>query len=176
MAFYKLDGFSVSTPASGMFWVAPNAVLLGKVKLEEEASVWFGAVLRGDNELITVGARSNVQDGSVLHTDPGFPLVIGPDCTIGHMVMLHGCTIGKGSLIGIGSVILNGANIGEECVVGANTLIPEGKQIPARSMVVGSPGKIVRQLSDEEVVRFGGAARRYVVNWKRYVSGLKPEI
>src|SRR6476646_1017916 len=135
MPLYKFDGIGVSTPANGVFWVAPNAVLLGKVKLEEDASVWFGAVLRGDNELITVGPRSNVQDGSVLHTDPGFPLTIG-----------------------------------EECVIGAGALIPEGKDIPARSMVVGSPGKVVRQLSDEEVQRFGGAARRYVANWKRFAT------
>jgi carbonic anhydrase/acetyltransferase-like protein (isoleucine patch superfamily) len=175
MTLYNLDGVGVTTPASGKFWVAPNAVLLGKVKLEDEASVWFGAVLRGDNEVITVGERSNVQDGSVLHTDPGFPLTIGPDCTIGHMVMLHGCTIGRGSLIGIGSIILNGARIGEECVIGANTLIPEGKEIPPRSLVMGSPGKVVRQLSDEDARRFGGAARRYVANWKRYASGLTPQ-
>jgi carbonic anhydrase/acetyltransferase-like protein (isoleucine patch superfamily) len=172
MPLYKLNGVGVTTPENGAFWVAPNAVVLGKVKLEEDASVWFGAVLRGDNELITVGARSNVQDGSVLHTDPGFPLMIGEDCTIGHMAMLHGCTIGRGSLIGIGSIIMNGAKIGEGCVVGAGTLIPEGKDIPPRSMVLGSPGKVVRQLSDEEVQRFGGAARRYVANWKRFATGL----
>jgi carbonic anhydrase/acetyltransferase-like protein (isoleucine patch superfamily) len=175
MTLYNLDGVGVTTPASGKFWVAPNAVLLGKVKLEDEASVWFGAVLRGDNELITVGERSNVQEGCVLHTDPGFPLTIEADCTIGHMVMLHGCTIGRGSLIGIGSIILNGARIGEECVIGANTLIPEGKEIPPRSLVMGSPGKVVRQLSDEDARRFGGAARRYVANWKRYASGLTPQ-
>lgn len=169
---YQLDGIDVETPPSGAFWVAPTAALIGRVKLEDDASVWFGAVLRGDNELITVGKRSNVQDGSVLHTDPGFPLTIGADCTVGHMVMLHGCSIGRGSLIGIGSIILNGAKIGEECVVGANTLIPEGKEIPARSMVMGSPGKVVRQLSDAEVERFGGAARRYVANWKRYAAGM----
>ena len=168
----QLDGIDVETPPNGAFWVAPSAVLIGRVKLEEEASVWFGAILRGDNELITVGARSNVQDGSVLHTDPGFALTIAPDCTVGHMVMLHGCTIGRGSLIGIGSIILNGAKIGEECVIGANTLIPEGKEIPPRSMVMGSPGKVVRQLSDAEVERFGGAARRYVANWKRYKASL----
>ncbi|NOT70528.1 MAG: gamma carbonic anhydrase family protein [Hyphomicrobium sp.] len=175
MALYELDGARVSTPESGRFWVAPDAVLLGKVCLEEDASVWFGAVLRGDNELITVGARSNVQDGSVLHTDPGFPLTIGSDCTIGHMVMLHGCTIGRGSLIGIGSIILNGAKIGEECLIGANTLIGEGKDIPPRSMVIGSPGKIIRQLTDEDVQRFGKGAGRYVNNWQRYASGLKPQ-
>jgi carbonic anhydrase/acetyltransferase-like protein (isoleucine patch superfamily) len=175
MALYNLDGVAVATPAGGEFWVAPNAVVLGKVKLERDASVWFGAVLRGDNELITVGERSNVQDGSVLHTDPGFPLTIGPDCTIGHMVMLHGCTIGRGSLVGIGSIILNGAKIGEECVIGANSLIPAGKEIPPRSLVMGSPGKIVRTLSDTDVLRFGGAARRYVANWKRFAAGLRPQ-
>jgi carbonic anhydrase/acetyltransferase-like protein (isoleucine patch superfamily) len=175
MPLYKFDGIGVSTPASGAFWVAPNAVLLGKVKLGEDASVWFSAVLRGDNELITVGARSNVQDGCVLHTDPGFPLTIAEDCTIGHMAMLHGCTIGRGSLIGIGSIILNGAEIGEECVIGAGALIPEGKIIPPRSMVLGSPGKVVRQLSDEEAHRFGDGARRYVDKWKHYADGLKPQ-
>jgi carbonic anhydrase/acetyltransferase-like protein (isoleucine patch superfamily) len=150
-------------------------VLLGKVKLEHQSSVWFGAVLRGDNELITVGEGSNVQDGSVLHTDPGFPLTIGADCTVGHMVMLHGCTIGRSSLIGIGSIILNGTSIGEECVIGANTLIPEGKTIPPRSMVMGSPGKVVRQLSDDDVARFAGAAKRYVANWKRYAAGFQEQ-
>jgi len=173
MTLYNLDGVDVATPASGAFWVAPNAVLLGKVKLEDDASVWFGAVLRGDNEWITVGERSNVQDGCVLHTDPGFPLTIGADCTIGHMVMLHGCTIGRGSLIGIGSVILNGAKIGEECVIGANTLIPENKEIPPRSMVMGSPGKIIRQINDEDAARFQKGAKRYVANWKRFAAGLK---
>ncbi|MBS0233600.1 MAG: gamma carbonic anhydrase family protein [Proteobacteria bacterium] len=175
MPLYTLDGEGVVTPPLGAFWVAPNAIVLGKVKLDEDASVWFGAVLRGDNELITVGARSNVQDGSVLHTDPGFPLTIGEDCTIGHMVMLHGCTIGRRSLIGIGSIIMNGANIGEECVIAAGALITEGKEIPPRSMVMGSPGKVVRQLSDEEVERFGRAAGRYVANWKRYANGLSPQ-
>lgn len=175
MPLYELDGVKVETPSSGRFWVAPNAVLLGKVRLEDDASVWFGAVLRGDNQLITVGERSNVQDGCVLHTDPGFPLTIGADCTIGHMVMLHGCTIGRGSLIGIGSIILNGAKIGEECLIGANTLIAEGKEIPPRSMVLGSPGKIVRQLSDDDVKRFGGAAGRYVTNARRYAAGFKPQ-
>jgi carbonic anhydrase/acetyltransferase-like protein (isoleucine patch superfamily) len=172
MTVYTLDGQPVSTPDSGRFWIAPNAVVLGRVRLEDDASVWFSAVLRGDNELITVGARSNVQDGSVLHTDPGFPLTIAEDCTIGHMAMLHGCTIGRGSLIGIGSIILNGVTIGEHCVVGANTLIPEGKTIPPRSMVMGSPGKVVRTLTDAEITRFGGAAGRYVANWQRYQSGL----
>jgi carbonic anhydrase/acetyltransferase-like protein (isoleucine patch superfamily) len=172
MSLYTLDGLRVVTPGEGRCWVAPNAVLIGKVELCEDASVWFGAVLRGDNERIRVGARSNVQDGCVLHTDPGFPLEIEADCTIGHMVMLHGCTIGRGSLIGIGSIILNGAKIGEECLIGANTLIAEGKEIPPRSMVLGSPGKVVRQFTDDEAAQFGMGAQRYVANWKRYTQGL----
>ena len=175
MPFYDLDGESVSTPEDQSFWVAPNAVLIGKIILEQDSSVWFGAVLRGDNELIRVGQRSNVQDGCVLHTDPGFPLTIEEGCTIGHMVMLHGCQIGKRSLIGIGSILLNGAKIGEECLIGANTLIPENKVIPARSMVLGSPGKIIRQLTDEDVARFTKGADRYVANAKRYRQGLKPQ-
>jgi carbonic anhydrase/acetyltransferase-like protein (isoleucine patch superfamily) len=176
MSLYELDGQRVSTPGEGRCWVAPTAVLIGQVILEEDASVWFGTVVRGDNEPIRIGARSNVQEGCVMHTDPGFPLTVGPDCTIGHMVMLHGCTIGRGSLIGIGSIILNGAKIGEECLVGANTLVAEGKEIPPRSMVLGSPGKIIRQLTDEDVKRFGGAAGRYVANWKRFAAGLKPQV
>lgn len=173
MALYDLDGVTPTTPDEGRFWIAPNAVVLGRVKLEDGASVWFNAVVRGDNELITIGERANVQDGCVLHTDPGFPLTIGADCTIGHLVMLHGCTIGARSLIGIGSIILNGANIGEECLVGANTLIPEGKSFPPRSMILGSPGKIVRELSNDDVTRFSAGAQRYVQNWKRFALGLK---
>jgi carbonic anhydrase/acetyltransferase-like protein (isoleucine patch superfamily) len=172
MTLYALGDVRVRAPSSGRYWVAPNAVVLGNVEIGEDASVWFGTTIRGDNEPIRLGARSNIQDGCVLHTDPGFPMTIGEDCTIGHMVMLHGCTIGRGSLIGIGSIILNGARIGEECLIGANTLIAEGKEIPPRSMVLGSPGKIVRQLSDDDVKRFGGAAGRYVENWQRFKSGL----
>jgi carbonic anhydrase/acetyltransferase-like protein (isoleucine patch superfamily) len=172
---YRLGEARVHTPGDGRAWVAPNAVALGKVELCQDASVWFGAVLRGDNELIKVGARSNVQDGCVLHTDPGFPLTIGEDCTIGHMVMLHGCTIGDGSLIGIGSIVLNGAKIGVGSLVGANTLITEGKEFPPRSMILGSPGKVVRELSLEECERLKGSAGRYVANWKRYAAGLSPQ-
>ncbi|MGL4396738.1 MAG: gamma carbonic anhydrase family protein [Hyphomicrobium sp.] len=172
MTFYALNGVRVETPGENRFWVAPNAVVIGHVKFEDDASVWFGAVVRGDNELITIGQGSNVQDGCVLHTDPGFPLTIGAGCTVGHMVMLHGCTIGARSLIGIGAVILNGAVIGEECVIGAKALIPEGKVIPPRSLVMGAPGKVVRQLTDEDVARFTGGAARYVANWKRYAGGM----
>jgi carbonic anhydrase/acetyltransferase-like protein (isoleucine patch superfamily) len=175
MSLYKLGDDHVITPSSGRFWTAPNAVLLGKVELCDDASVWFNAVLRGDNELIRVGARSNVQDGCVLHTDPGFALDIGEDCTIGHLVMLHGCTIGNGCLIGIGSVILNGAKIGAGSLIGANSLITEGKVIPPNSMVMGSPGKVVRTLTDEESVRLKGSAGRYVANWQRYKAGFKAQ-
>jgi len=174
MALYDLEGVSPKLPADGRYWIAPNAVVLGNVTLEDEASVWFGAVLRGDNEPIVIGARSNIQDGCILHTDPGFPLTVSADCTVGHMVMLHGCSIGARTLVGIGSIILNGARIGEECLIGANTLIAEGKEIPPRSMVLGSPGKIIRQLSDEDVARFSAGSTRYVANWKRYARGLKP--
>src|SRR5262245_23941379 len=175
MPLYELDGTRVTTPGDGRFWVAPTAVLIGKVILEEDASVWFGSVLRGDNEPIRVGARSNIQEGCVLHTDPGFPLTIAEGCTIGHMVMLHGCTVGRGSLVGIGSIVLNGARIGEECLIGANTLIPEGKVFPSRSMVLGSPGKVVRELTDADIARFAGAAGRYVKNWPRYAAGPHPD-
>jgi carbonic anhydrase/acetyltransferase-like protein (isoleucine patch superfamily) len=175
MPLYELDGVRVRTAGEGRCWVAPNAVVMGNVEIEEDASVWFGAIIRGDSELIRIGRGSNVQEACVLHTDPGFPMTIGPDCTIGHMAMLHGCTIDRGSLIGIGSILLNGARIGEECLIGANTLIPEGKKIPARSMVLGSPGKVVRELSDEDVARFSGIAGRYVENWKRFAAGLKAQ-
>ncbi|MCH9764574.1 MAG: gamma carbonic anhydrase family protein [Alphaproteobacteria bacterium] len=175
MPLYEFEGTSVSTPESGRFYVAPNACLMGNVILEDESSIWFGTVLRGDIEPIRIGKRSNVQDGCVLHTDAGFPLTIEEGCTIGHMVMLHGCTIGRRSLIGIGSIVLNGAKIGEECLIGANSLIAEGKQIPPRSLVMGSPGKIIRQLTDEDVAHFTQGADRYVKNGERFRAGLKPQ-
>lgn len=175
MPCYALNGVQVRTPDSGRFWIAPTAVVLGNVVLEEDASVWFGTSIRGDNEEIRIGARSNIQEGCVLHTDPGFPMTIGPDVTVGHMVMLHGCTIGARALIGIGSIILNGAEIGEGTLIGANTLIPEGKKIPPRSMVLGSPGRVVRELSEADVERFSAAAGRYVENWQRFKTGLQPQ-
>ena len=134
-------------------WVAANATLIGRVVLCEGSNVWYGAVLRADNEPIVIGARTNIQDLSVLHTDPGFPLNIGPDCTIGHQAMLHGCTVGEGTMIGIGAIVLNGARIGRHCLIGAGALVPEGAEIPDRSLVVGLPGKVKRELSDEEVSR-----------------------
>jgi carbonic anhydrase/acetyltransferase-like protein (isoleucine patch superfamily) len=173
MALYALGEHEVQLPASGRYWVAPGAVVIGRVTLGEDASVWFNTVIRGENDTITIGARSNIQDGSVLHVDPGFPMVIGEDCTIGHLVMLHGCTIGARSLVGIGSIIMNSAIIGEESLVGANTLIPEGKVFPPRSMILGAPGKVVRTLTDADVARFSGAAGRYVENWQRFKAALK---
>jgi carbonic anhydrase/acetyltransferase-like protein (isoleucine patch superfamily) len=173
MTLYKLDDVTVVTPSSGNYWVAPSAAVIGLVELAENASVWFGAVLRGDTEKIYVGMRSNVQDNCVLHTDPGFALTIEEDCTVGHSVILHGCQIGARSLIGMGSVILNGAVIGEECLIGANTLIPEGKIIPPRSMVLGSPGRVVRQLSDDDAAKFIASAERYVARWKRFGASLE---
>ena len=168
---YTLDGIVPET-ASDQYWVAPTAVLIGKVRLEVDASVWWGAVLRGDNELITVGRGSNVQDGCVCHTDPGFPLVIGADVTVGHLAMLHGCTIGEGTLIGIGAIILNGAKIGRNCLIGAKALIAEGKVIPDNSLVMGMPGKIVGEVRPEQAERMRLGTERYVANWQRYAAGL----
>lgn len=154
-------------------WVAPNATVIGDVRLGANASIWWNATLRGDNDPIEIGANSNIQDGSVLHTDEGVPMRIGANVTVGHLVMLHGCTIGDGSLIGIGSVILNRAVIGKNSIVGANTLIPEGKVFPERSLIVGSPGKVVRELSDEEVGKLQKSAGHYVANAARYRSDLQ---
>ena len=170
----SLGNRSVELHGGGHF-VAANATVIGSVVLEDQCSVWFNAVIRGDNELITLGARSNVQDGSILHTDEGFPLSIGPEVTVGHMVMLHGCTVGEGSLIGIKAVILNGAVIGRECLVGANTLVIEGKKIPDRSLVLGSPGKVMRSLTDEEVARQRWIAGHYVENARRYLRELRAD-
>ena len=153
-------------------YIAPNATVIGTVVLEDEASMWFNTVARGDNETIVIGPRTNIQDGSVLHADAGVPLTIGPEVSVGHLVMLHGCTIGEGSLIGIQSVILNHAVIGRDCLIGACTLIPEGKHIPDRSLVMGTPGKVVRSLTDEEVARSRWIAAHYVENARRYLAHL----
>ena len=149
-------------------WAASNAVLIGKVILEKNSNVWFNVVLRGDIEPITIGECSNVQDGSVFHTDPGCPVTLGKNVTVGHMVMLHGCEIDSDTLIGIGSTILNKTKIGKNCIIGANTLIPENKIIPDRSLVLGSPGKVIRQVTDKEVEEIKENAQHYVENYKRY--------
>ena len=149
-------------------WVAPNAIIIGKVKLEKNSSIWFNAVLRGDIEKIVIGENSNIQDGSVLHTDPGYPLTVGKGVTVGHMVMLHGCEISNDTLIGIGSTILNKAKIGKNCIIGANTLVTENKVIPDNSLVLGSPGKVIRKVTDDEIKVICENAEHYVENSKRY--------
>jgi carbonic anhydrase/acetyltransferase-like protein (isoleucine patch superfamily) len=173
MPLYELDGIAPALPADGACWVAPDAVLIGKVRLDTDASVWWGSVLRGDNELIHVGEASNVQDHCVLHTDMGFPLTIGPRCTIGHCAMLHGCTIGENSLVGIGAIILNGTRVGKNCIIGAHTLLPEGKEVPDNSLVVGSPGRVVRQLGDKDAQLLARLSSHYVQNWQFYSRNLK---
>ncbi len=158
--------------AEGDYYVADSATVLGNVLLKAGSSVWFNAVLRGDNELITIGVGSNVQDGSILHTDPGFPLTLGTNVTVGHKVMLHGCIIGDNTLVGINSVILNGARIGKNCLIGANALITEGKHIPDNSMVLGSPGKVVKTLNEEQIAFLSAAAKGYVANARRFSTDL----
>jgi carbonic anhydrase/acetyltransferase-like protein (isoleucine patch superfamily) len=174
MTVYTLGDAKPDLPGAGNYWIAPSATVLGRVRLLKDASVWFAATVRGDNEWITIGEGSNVQDGSVLHTDPGAPLTIGKGVTIGHMVMLHGCTIGDGSLVGIGSIILNRTRIGKNCLIGANTLITEGKDIPDNSVVMGAPGKVVRQTDDALRAMLKYSAEHYVENWKRYASDMRP--
>jgi carbonic anhydrase/acetyltransferase-like protein (isoleucine patch superfamily) len=174
MSVYNLGNVTPELPNDDEYWIAPNAAVIGRVILKKNASVWFGATLRGDNDPIIVGENSNIQDGSVLHTDPGSPLTIGDNVTVGHMVMLHGCTIGDNSLIGIGSIVLEGAKIGRNCLIGANSLVGEGKEIPDNSLVLGSPGKVVRELTPEQTQRMSHGAAGYVRNWRRFRRELKP--
>jgi len=171
---YELDGIRPELPEEGRYWVAPNASVIGKVRLKTDTSVWFGAVLRGDNEWIELGERSQIQDNATLHTDPGFPMTIGPDCVIGHNVILHGCIIGANSLIGMGAILLNGARIGENSLVGAGALVTEGKTFPAGSLIVGAPARAIRTLDAAEIKRIAGAADGYVRRSKQYAKGLKP--
>ena len=172
MPLYALDDIAPELAIES--WVAPTAVLIGKVRLETLASIWFGAVLRGDNEPIHVGEGSNIQENSVLHTDPGFPLTIGKNCTIGHKAMLHGCIIGDNSLIGMGATILNGTKIGRNCLIGAGALIGEGKEIPDNSLVMGMPGKVVRELTPEAIQGLTKSAENYQKNWQRFAKSLRP--
>ncbi len=171
MAFYQLDDHSPQL-AEGA-WVADSAQVIGHVELAEDASIWFGAILRGDTELLKIGKGSNVQDGSVLHADVGYPVTLGENVTVGHQVTLHGCTVGDGSLIGIQAVVLNGAKIGKHCLVGAGALVTEGKEFPDGSMIIGSPAKVVRQLTPEQIVGLQRSAAHYVANAKRFAAGLK---
>ncbi len=171
---YELDGQKPDLPEEGRYWVAPNASVIGKVRLNTDCSIWFGAVLRGDNEWIELGERSQIQDNSTLHTDPGFPISIGPDCVIGHNVILHGCTIGTRALIGMGAIVLNGARIGAGCMVGAGALVTEGKEFPEKSLIVGSPARAIRTLDDAAAITIAAGADFYVRNFKRYAKALKP--
>ena len=173
MAIYELDGEKPEFPADGLYWVADTATVIGKVKLHTNVSIWYGSVLRGDNELIEINTRSQIQDNATLHTDPGFPLTIGRDCVIGHNVVLHGCTIGDGSLIGMGAIVLNGVKIGANCLVGAGALLTEGKTFPDNSMILGAPAKAVRATDDQMRAMIARAADVYVKRWKRYAAGLK---
>lgn len=170
MAIYRIGGIAPTIAATA--WVAPSAAVIGRVVLAESSSVWFGAVLRGDNEPIVLGAASNVQENAVLHTDLGFPMTIGSGVTVGHQAMLHGCTVGDGSLVGIQAIVLNGARIGRECLIGAGALVPEGREIPDRSLVLGSPGKVVRLLTDDEVARIRRSAELYVEKAAQFATGL----
>jgi len=173
MPIYELDGQAPEFPGSGQFYVAETAVLIGRVRLKAEASVWFGSVLRGDNEWIELGERSQIQDNATLHTDPGFPLTIGRDCVIGHNVILHGCTIGDNSLIGMGAIMLNGAKIGKNSLVGAGSVVTEGKAFADNSLIVGAPARVIRSLDEKAQTMIRNGADIYVRRWQQYAKGLK---
>lgn len=174
MPLYALEDWSPELPPKGQYWLAPTATLIGKVKLLPGASVWFGAVLRGDNELITVGERTNIQDLSILHTDPGIPITLGSDVTIGHGVVLHGATVGDNTVIGMGATLLNRCKIGKNSIVGAHALIPEGKEFPDNSLIVGVPGKAIRTIADDQTQMLTLNAKIYFDRWQRYQHELKP--
>jgi carbonic anhydrase/acetyltransferase-like protein (isoleucine patch superfamily) len=173
MPIYSLDGVEPILPEAGRYWVAPDAHVIGRVRLGTDVGIWFGTVIRGDNELIDIGERSNVQEGCMFHTDPGFPMTIGPDCTIGHHAILHGCTIGSTSLVGMGATLLNGARIGANSIIGANALVTEGKEFPDNSLIVGAPARAIRSLDAEAAERLRRTALHYVQNFNRFAKGLK---
>jgi carbonic anhydrase/acetyltransferase-like protein (isoleucine patch superfamily) len=173
MPIFELAGEAPELPADGQYWVAETAVVIGRVRLKSEASVWWGAVLRGDNEWIEIGERSQIQDNATLHTDPGFPLVIGRGCVIGHNVVLHGCTVGDGSLIGMGAILLNGARIGANSIVGAGAVVTEGKTFPDHSLIVGAPARVIRTLDHKAAEMIANGADIYVRRSKHYAGALK---
>jgi carbonic anhydrase/acetyltransferase-like protein (isoleucine patch superfamily) len=173
MAIYELDGEAPDLPSDQRYWIADNATVIGRVRLRTDASVWFGSVLRGDNEWIEIGERSQIQDNATLHTDPGFPMVIGADCVIGHKVMLHGCMVGDNSLIGMGAILLNGSKIGKNSLVGAGALVTEGKSFPDNSLIVGAPARAIRTLDEKAVKMIAGGADIYVKRWQQYEKSLR---
>jgi carbonic anhydrase/acetyltransferase-like protein (isoleucine patch superfamily) len=173
MAIYELDGQRPDLPADERYWVAESATVIGTVRLKRDASVWYGASLRGDNEWVEVGEGSNIQENCILHTDIGFPLTIGARCTIGHAVILHGCTIADDSLIGMGAIVLNGVKIGRNCLVGAGAVVTEGKEFPDNSLIVGAPARLIRQVNDKILQLITESADFYVDNWQRYRKGLR---
>jgi carbonic anhydrase/acetyltransferase-like protein (isoleucine patch superfamily) len=173
MSLYALDSDEPVVPAAGEFWIAPDAHVIGRVRLGAEVGIWFGAVLRGDNEWIEIGDRSNIQEGAMLHTDKGAPLTVGAGCTIGHHAILHGCTLGANTLVGMGATVLNHARIGANCLVGANALVTEGKDFPDGSLIVGAPAKAVRSLDAVAIEGLRSSASQYVANWRRYAAGLR---
>lgn len=172
MPIYSLSGVTPKLPPKGRFWVAPGARVIGKVTLHDEVSVWFGAVLRGDNDAIEIGARSNIQDNAMVHVDPGFPVTIGKGCTIGHHAIVHGCSIGDRSLVGMGATVLNGARIGADCLVGANSLVTEGKIFEDGSLIVGAPARAIRKLDAAAIAELGRPTENYLANWRRFAAGL----
>lgn len=172
MTVYGLDASVPVLPETGEYWIASEAVVAGRVRIGRNVSIWFGAVLRAEDEWMTLGEGTNVQDGCVLHVDPGYPLDIGRNCTIGHRAIVHGCTIGENSLIGMGSTVLNGARIGRNCLIGANCLITENKIIPDNSLVMGAPGKIVRELDESTIRGLSRSAEGYQARWRQYANGL----
>ena len=173
MAVYELDGQAPDLPADGRYWIADSAAVIGRVRLMRDASVWFNVVLRGDNEWIELGERSQIQDNATVHTDPGFPVIIADNCVIGHNVVLHGCTIGPNSLIGMGAILLNGAKIGKNCLVGAGAVVTEGKEFPDNSLIVGAPARVLRSLDEKAVEGIARGADIYVRRWQQYTKGLK---
>ena len=173
MPIYELDGQAPEFPSKDEYWIADSAVLIGRVRLKKDTSVWFGAVLRGDNEWIELGERSQIQDNATLHTDPGFPMTIGSNCVIGHNVILHGCTIGDNSLVGMGAIMLNGSKIGKNCLVGAGAVVTEGKTFPDNSLIVGAPARAIRTIDDKLTAMIRGGAEVYVQRSKQYAKGLK---
>lgn len=173
MPLYALGDKSPTLPEADRFWIAPDAHVIGNVIVSEDVGIWFGAVLRGDNEAITLGAGTNVQEGTMIHTDMGFPATIGKGCTIGHHAIIHGCTIGDNSLIGMGATVLNGAKIGNNCLVGANALVTEGKEFPDNSLIVGSPARVMRTLDDKAIESLRKSASNYIANWQRFARDLR---